>query len=311
MGDIDAMTGARVLVTGGTGFIGRHAVRALRARGAEVHLLSLHPARVPEIGIHVHVCDLHDHRAVTALLSTLKPESLLHLAWDVTPGTYVTSLDNLRWVQSTLALARAFVAFGGRRLVAAGSAAEYDWHAGVCDERTTPLAPASLYAASKVGLWHILERLCAQTGISFAWGRVFFMYGPDEAPERLVPLMVRAAQRGRALALRHPAQVRDYMHVADVGAAFAALLASEVTGAVNLASGSGTSLSVLAGLVGEAMRSVVAVEPGAAVTDPYPVVEARTTRLREEVGFAPRFTLPDGIQDTCAWWAGQDRMTNA
>lgn len=304
------MTGARVLVTGATGFVGRHTLARLQALGCDVHVISRR-SMGDQDGARYHACDLHDHPGVARLVETIRPEYLLHLAWDVTPGEYVTSLDNLRWVQSTLALARAFVECGGRRMVGAGTAAEYDWRKEVCDEATTPLEPGSLYAGSKLALWHVLDRLSAQVGLGFAWGRVFFMFGPHEAPERLVPRMVQAALLQRRLMLRHPAQVRDYLHVADVGAAFVALLASDVQGAVNLASGEGTELSALARLVAEVSGADVRLNPGAPVHDPYPVVVADVARLRNEVGFLPRFSLRDGLSDTIDWWARHDGMETA
>jgi UDP-glucuronate decarboxylase len=305
MGFTDLMTGARVLVTGATGFVGRHILGPLQALGCEVHVISRRPANHDSRGVRYHECDLHNHAGVASLMGAIRPEHLLHLAWDVTPGEYITSLENLRWVQSTLALAHIFVECGGRRIVGAGTAAEYSWHKSPCDEATTPLVPDSLYAGSKLALWHVLDRLSAQGSVGFAWGRVFFMFGPHEAPERLVPVMVDAARRQQSLTLRHPTQVRDYLHAADVGAAFVALLASDVQGAVNLASGEGTDLSALAGLVGEAAGTEVPLELGSTLDDPHPVVVAEVTRLREEVRFTPRFSLRSGLRDTVDWWFRQ------
>jgi len=90
-----------------------------------------------------------------------------------------------------------------------------------------------------------------------------------------------------------------------VGAAFVALLASDVQGAVNLASGEGTDLSALAGLVGEAAGTEVPLELGSTLDDPHPVVVAEVTRLREEVRFTPRFSLRSGLRDTVDWWFRQ------
>ncbi|MGE3274318.1 MAG: NAD-dependent epimerase/dehydratase family protein [Vicinamibacterales bacterium] len=297
------MTPSRVLVTGAGGFIGRRTLEPLIARGHEVHAVTRRPLPVASPHLHVHAVDLHDHRAAAALVERVRPEVLLHLAWDVTPGAYVTSRENLPWVQSSLALVDRFVREGGRRVVGAGTCAEYDWRYGYCSEAVTPLEPATLYAASKHGLAGIVGRLAAQEGVGFAWGRVFFLHGPEEAPERLVPAIVRAVATGAPMRLRHPAQVRDYLHVDDVAGAFAALVDAPVDGPVNIASGEAVSLATLAAHVAEALGRPLRLEPVPdAGEDRYPLVVGDVARLHGDVGFTPRFGLRAGLQDTAAWW---------
>jgi nucleoside-diphosphate-sugar epimerase len=298
------MTNARVLVTGASGFVGRWSVAPLLALGADVHTVQRHAAQAP--GAVPHAVDLHDRDAVAALMRQVRPTHLLHFAWIATPGVYLTSLDNPVWLRSSLQLVEAFLACGGGRVVVAGTAAEYDWSAGVCSERTTPCHPATLYAACKHAQYEVLERWSAQEGFSYAEGRLFWAYGPDESPDRLVPAMIRASTSRTPFRLRYPRQVRDYLHVADVGAAFSALLASSVQGAVNIGSGEGVALSRLAELVGEETGEGMILERTAASTDdPAPVVLAEATRLTRDVGFAPRYRLESGIRDTVAWWKEQ------
>jgi nucleoside-diphosphate-sugar epimerase len=299
------MTTTRVLVTGASGFVGRWSLEPLLARGAEVHAVQRH-APPTTAGVVAHAADLHDREAVESLMQRIKPTHLLHFAWVATPGVYLTSLDNPLWLRSSLQVVDAFLANGGSRVVVAGTVAEYDWSAGVCSERTTPCRPATLYAACKHAQYEVLERWSAQVGFSFAEGRLFWTYGPKESPERLVPGMIQSSVSRRPFQLRYPAQARDYLHVADVGAAFSALLASEVQGAVNIGSGEGVALSRLGEIVGEETGEGLIMQPGdASANDSAPLVVAETSRLMRDVGFTPRYRLEQGIRDTVAWWKEQ------
>jgi nucleoside-diphosphate-sugar epimerase len=305
------MTMTRVLVSGASGFVGRRSIEPLLARGAEVHTVQRHPGEFAT-GVIAHTADLHDGDAVAKLMADVRPTHLLHFAWIATPGIYLTSLDNPLWLRSSLQLVEMFLANGGQRVVVAGSAMEYDWSAGVCSERTTPCRPTTLYGACKHAQYEVLDHWSAQAGFSFAEGRLFWTYGPDESPERLVPAMIRASTSGMPFRLRYPGQVRDYLYVADAGAAFAALLESDVQGAVNIGAGDGVVLSRLAEIVGEETGQRLFVEPGDDRNgDPAPVVLAEATRLARDVGFTPRYRLEDGIRETVAWWKARGRAVQA
>jgi nucleoside-diphosphate-sugar epimerase len=299
----------RALVTGGTGFIGRQVLPGLVDRGFEVHALTSRSSVDWPAGVTGHRVDLLDVAAARKEVARIGATHLVHLAWDVTPATYVTSLDNLDWVGATLALFRAFAEAGGRRVIGAGTSAEYDWSAGRCAEALTQLRPATLYAVCKRSVSAVLEGLAEQLGFEWAWGRVFFLYGPGEPAGRLLPSIIEGELNGEPLVLRHPRRVRDYLHVADVGAAFAALAASAVRGPVNIASGEGVALADLAGLVRQALELPPLPPLPEGAPDPLPTVIADVARLRQEVGFSPRFQVKDGIFETVAWWKSQRTRT--
>jgi nucleoside-diphosphate-sugar epimerase len=307
------MTMTRVLVTGASGFVGRWSLAPLAARGADVHAaqrggrLTAGPT-----GVVTHAVDVHDRGAVDALMQRVRPTHLLHFAWIASPGVYLTSLDNPKWLQSSLQLVESFLAHGGQRVVVAGTVAEYDWSEGVCSEITTPCRPATLYAACKHAQYEVLERWSVQAGFSFAEGRLFWTYGPDESPERLVPSMIRASASRTPFRLRYPAQVRDYLFVSDAGAAFSALLASDVQGAVNIGSGEGIALTRLGEIVGAETGEGLQIEQSEAnLHDPAPLVIAEVTRLARDVGWTPRSRLEDGIGETVAWWKAHGGMVRA
>src|SRR5258708_4086554 len=133
----------RVLVTGASGFIGRHCLPYLLEAGHEVHAVARTPLKIS--GPVWHSADLLSPGASSRLISSVKPTAVLHLAWYTAHGEYWSSSENLRWVQASLELIQATAAAKCKRLVAAGTSAEYDWSAGVCSETLTPLLPASLY----------------------------------------------------------------------------------------------------------------------------------------------------------------------
>ncbi len=292
-----------VLVTGATGFVGRQSIEPLLARGYAVHSVSRSSARMPA-GVEHHIADLLDPAQRTALVARIRPRRVLHLAWYAVPGAYKGSEENLRWVEASLGLARDARQNGCDRFVAAGTCAEYDWSGGVCRERETPLEPATLYGASKHGLQVALAAWGAQHGVAVAWGRLFFLYGPHEAPERLVASVIRAGIERRESPCSIGTQIRDFQHVADAGGAFAAVLASDVIGPINIASGHGIPVSTLVNQIADQLDSRDLIRLGARplpATEPA-ILAADVSRLQHEVGWRDGHTLETGIADAISWW---------
>jgi nucleoside-diphosphate-sugar epimerase len=276
-------------------------VAALVRAGHEVHAVSRGAAGAA--GAEWHQADLLDAAQSSALIAAARPTHLLHLAWDVTPGRYLASDSNLAWTAASLHLLREF-ARHGRRAVVAGTCFEYDLSAGVCSERESPLRPATLYGTCKGALCSISASFAREADLSVAWGRIFFVYGPHEHPDRLVASVARALLEGSPAPVSHGRQVRDYLHAADVGEAFAALLASEVEGPVNVGSGSGVTLAELVGEIGRATGRPELIRLGAlpARPDEPPEIVADVRRLRDEVGWRPARSLEAGIGETVDWW---------
>jgi len=186
----------RVLLTGATGFIGRRCLPLLLANGYEVHAVS---SRLPQetcSDVCWHQVNLLDFSQVSVLIADMQPTHLLHFAWYAEPGKYWTALENFHWVQASLSVLWQFYSHGGKRLVMAGTCAEYDWKYGYCSEQITPLLPATVYGTCKHSLQVMLDAFSRQTGLSVAWGRIFFLYGPHEHPDRLVSSVIRSVLRG-------------------------------------------------------------------------------------------------------------------
>ncbi len=87
---------------------------------------------------------------IAPLLTPITPSHLLHLARYVVPGRFRNPPENLDWVAASLRLVRGFAAAGGTRVVVASTGAEYDWSHAWLDERTKPVAPATLYGQAEV-----------------------------------------------------------------------------------------------------------------------------------------------------------------
>jgi nucleoside-diphosphate-sugar epimerase len=291
----------RVLLTGASGFVGSYAVEPLLDAGYEVHAAARRVGDDPRV--RWHPIDLLDRRAVHGLLDELAPSHLLHLAWYVEHGRFWQAGENLTWAGATLELVRAFVERGGRRLVLAGTCAEYDWDGLDPHVREdAPERPATLYGAAKHTTRVLSERFSSEHGASMAWGRIFLLYGPGEDERRLVPAVARALLSGEPAETSDGKQVRDLMHVADVARAFVALLDSEVRGPVNIASGEPVALARVIELVGDATGHAELLRVGALPRrdgEPERLV-ADVRRLREEVGFSAAVPLGRGIEETVA-----------
>lgn len=302
------MIAKRVLVTGATGFVGRQVLAPLEARGFEVHGAALDGPLHEAPRAVWHRLDLLTPGASARLCAEVRPTHLLHLAWYTAHGKFWTAPENFRWVAASLELLEAFANQGGERVVSAGTCAEYEWRGtGPLREGVTPLVPATPYGACKASLSELQAAFAGVAGLSAAWGRVFFPYGPNEHPDRFVAHVVRRLLRGEPAECTSGAQVRDLVHVADAASAFAALLDSAVEGPVNIASGASVTLRDAAVEIARQIGRPDLLRLGTLPDRPGdpPEVAAAVDRLLGEVAWRPVHTLESGIAETIAWWRGR------
>ncbi len=296
----------KILLTGGSGFVGRATAAALVEAGHEVHVAS---RRVPLSDVAskaaVHTADLLQEDAARRLIAAVAPEVVLHLAWCVTPGHFWTDPANLDWITASLRLARAAAEGGVSRFVGVGTCFEYDWPANApCVEGLTPLRVHTLYDAAKASLAATLRAYLATTSTRFAWARLFYLYGPGEDERRFVPSIARALLRGDRARCTRGEVVRDFLDVRDAGAALAALAASDTSGDVNVGSGKPIRVAEIAERLAKAAARPDLLDLGALPDRPDepPFVVADVRILREEVGFEPQFDLEPGLADALDFW---------
>lgn len=276
----------RVLVTGATGFLGRHVVAELRAAGA-TPIAGVHRAE-PRVDLRCERVQLavEDAASIRSALGDAHPDAIVHCA---AYGVDHREQDLLAAVSVNIAgslqLYAAAREAGVERFVHVGTAYEYGDHPGAIDE-ATPLIPEGLYGASKAAAGIMLLERGRRYGCPPLIARPFSMYGPGEGRHKLVPQIIAASVCHAELALTEGHELRDYLPVADVARALAALACLETArfpfGATfNLCSGRAVSVRALAEAVADAAGGVATLRFGAS--------PSRTDAPRSVVGDPTRW----------------------
>lgn len=284
----------RVLLTGATGLIGKNAVKPLLDAGFEVFAVSFKANSKWEIvnGITANLLDFSDIKKVFEIV---KPDYLLHFAWDTTPGTYLESDLNYKWLESSLEMLKQFKLNGGKRAVFAGTCFEYDFKDMPLKE-SDELSPKTVYAKCKAELNKNASEFCQNNGMSFAWGRIFYVYGVGEHEKRLVPVVINKLKNNETFETTAGDLIRDYMFSQDIAEAFTKLLDTSVEGSVNICTGEKTQIkdivSKIAALLGK--KDSVKFLPDS-LSQPQMIL-GDNTRLKEEVGFTPKISLDAGLK---------------
>jgi nucleoside-diphosphate-sugar epimerase len=237
-----------VLVTGATGFVGQHALQRLASEPVRIRVVSRPGQRKadpwPEATEVVQSADLFNESPSWWKEVCHGVDTVLHLAWYTEPGKYLQSPRNLDCLAGTISLAKGCCAANVRRVVGVGTCFEYDTSIGYLSA-STALKPASPYAAAKAAAFFALGEHFRHAKVSFAWCRLFHLYGDGEDAGRLVPYVRSRLEQGLPVDLTGGTQIRDYMNVRDAAAELVNVLLSERTGAVNVCSSVGTTVRAL------------------------------------------------------------------
>ncbi len=306
----------RILVTGGTGFIGSRVVRQLLCHpDVEVVILTTgsDPWRLRRCGVLPRSPELQvvsgnfAQPEIDTILEAVQPQVIVHLAM-VYHKLGSVGGDDVQAVncEGTLRLFDAFLRVGGRRFINAGTCFEYGHQAADLIDETAECWPIYDYAVAKARATEALLKRARQTGTEALVLRVFAPYGPMEDPQRIVPQLLQAGGSGQALALSPGEQVRDYVHVDDTAAAFvtAALHPAlpRPQAIYNVCTAIGCSLRSLAAKVERVLGRPLRLDWGRLSYRPNEMMRlvGANERIGAELGWRPAIALDDGLTRVAA-----------
>lgn len=301
---------ARVLVTGGAGFVGSHLVRLLLACGARVVVLDVagEPWRLADMAGAVEYVqvDLNDSASLRAIVAEHNPTHVFHLA------AYAVQPSQRNWhdavqanVSATLSIVDACGQDSNIRFVQIGTAHEYGGAEAAIGE-DAPLRPVGVYGATKAAGMIVGRARAREVGVEWTGLRPFVAFGPQEAHQKLIPYVLTQALSGRPIETTKGDQIRDFIYVKDLvaGMVHAALAPAAVDEILNLSAGQVMSLADL-------IREAASLVPGADLrlgarphrSDHIPVQKADLSKTKRLLpSWQPHYSIRDALQETLNWY---------
>jgi nucleoside-diphosphate-sugar epimerase len=297
------LRGARVLVTGGTGFIGGHLVARLAAGGAKPAILS-RDGRSRPADTDVYTGDLRDGAFVRHAIRDCAPDLIFHLASykrrsarieDFLPAVETNVLGSLHLFDAAAGLATL------KGIVVMGTAEEYGRNPTPYGESMREF-PVSAYSYSKQSLTHLCEVLHHLHGLPAVVLRPSIAYGPGQSADMFLPALIQSLLREAPFPMTAGEQTRDFVFVTDVvDAALRAALRPDLAGEVfNIGSGAAITIADLARRVAALAGRPELLQIGSLPYRPGEVMSYSVdiAKARTMLGWRPQVELEEGLAVT-------------
>ena len=303
------MTCRRVLIVGGSGFVGAHLARRCIAGGHDVHVLARPGGDAPRLAplgdtITIHRVVSNDPAAIMACLDRLAPEWIFDLTGNTASrhsagvADLVDAADSIRRL-TTLIQAASLCRQPPLAFIRTGSIAEYG--AGPVPYREHQREqPVTAYGAGLVAGTHLAGMIAPSLRFPLSTARLALIYGSGQDPSFLIPSLIEAVLSSQQFRMRRPEDRRDVLHVSDVVDALVRLAEEPPAAGAIVNIGSDTSISVndIAALVGR----IAEVRPRWNRDEQLEMTEHRMSvdRIRAGWGWVPKMTMTRGIAATIA-----------
>tara|TARA_B110000444_G_scaffold178451_1_gene167160 strand:+ start:6602 stop:7447 length:846 start_codon:yes stop_codon:yes gene_type:complete len=231
----------QVLLTGATGFVGKQILKHLVKLDVDIVLVirtgsKQSFANIKNIVLIIETKNIFKETSSWWASKSINIDIVINAAWYAEPGSYYTSLSNVECLRGSLNLAEGCISSGVEKFVGIGTSAEFEISNDPLPHNGA-LKPYTIYAATKLATYQTLEQLFASGDISFAWCRLFYLYGEGEDHRRLVPYIRNQLINGQTAQLSSGNQVRDFMDVCEAGKIIGDISLSSQSGAINVCSG--------------------------------------------------------------------------
>jgi nucleoside-diphosphate-sugar epimerase len=315
--EFEEIRGKRILVTGGTGFLGQHLLERLSKLETHIFALSRPSSNLEKIshipGVEITEAELSQASQVTKVAQYARPQIIFHLAaYGVNPKcidvkkivrTNIQGLENLLDSLNDIPF---------ERFVNTGTCFEFGNQKEPLSE-SAPLSPLNAYAASKMMAWHLCHAHFQNPKKPVVTLRPFTFYGPHERFDRLVPSTILSILKDEEIRITSGTQTRDYTYVEDMVEAF--LLASVKKQAIgqtfNIGSGQDYTVQDIVHRIRALMESEVPIQAGAIESRAHEAWRlcSNPTKIQALLGWQPRIAFDEGLMKTIDWIKKHHHMT--
>lgn len=281
----------KILVTGINGLIGQYIIEPLKELGFEVYGIGRKNIKVNNF--NYIKCDINDYITIENLFNKIKPEYLIHLAWDIKD---LESNYHFNLLASSINILNSFYKNAGKKALYVGSCFEYkfkDYPIKEYDE----LNLTTSYSKCKNYLREISEFYCLKNNIDFCWARIFYVYGKNENPKRIFPYIINNLKENKKVVINHSQLKKDYMFAGDIAKVIAFIIYSDFTGVINICSGKALSLKEFALMISKKMNKEYLLELKELETNEPNIIIGDNSKLINEIGFNEYSNIEDVIDN--------------
>lgn len=228
----------KIMVTGGSGFIGSHLIKKLIDN--KVDFISI--SRTKSKKRYIHFADVFNLESIKKVISNYKPTVLIHLAWDVTHGKFWHDQINTNYYEASIDIFKVFLEQGGEKIIFAGSSAEYNVsNKKVSEDIEVDYEKLTLYGLCKRKVYDWLSKNTE----NYICIRIFGIFGHGDNKNKFIPYLLSCIQNNSIPIIENKSFVTDYIFVEDLADIIYSLINKNFTGALNIGASEPISNAVL------------------------------------------------------------------
>ena len=287
----------RILITGGSGFIGQHVLANISKSDHSIMVFSRN--KIPNWeSTDTIIGDLSNLDSLNKKLVEFQPEIIMHLAWQGIPNfsselckkNLFDSINFFDWIFENITC---------KKIILSGSCFEYGINRGKCEESNV-FKVHDFFTWAKYSLHQYLLIKCIEKDIILNWFRIFYVYGPGQREKSLIPTLIKSIKDSKIPSIKTPANKNDFVYVKDVANAFIEACEKNFeSGVYNLGSGKSTSIYEICKIVESQLTGSISYSKKLKkVSSKYEKINfwSSNSKSKKAFNWEPKVDLREGIQ---------------